>query len=336
VGAAVLLLPTTIASAQDRVIYPGTGHVPELERYLDHVEIYAPVVHRRLAVFPVRLRPGERLGGDWLTMDDALSRGVLVVTEKHGGGQVPVVVVENRSRSDHVFIMSGELLAGGKQTRTVRRDAVLSPGQRIELSVFCVEARRWQGQSRLKAGSSLLPQSIQQSLRSGADQQRIWSEVARNNRALNAENPTDSLETALNSRGVRAKLEGLRSRLIPQVPRDSVGFIFVDRGRAAGADFFGRPDLAAALLPKLLDAYCVDLILKQPGDSRPGGGVQQEVAIAFFERLRRAGSQRWSTPGSGAGIRLRAGGLLGDGVSLTGTVVHFGVQTGRRIVPLRD
>lgn len=331
----VLALQPAILQAQDsRIVYPGGGHVPELGRYLDNVEIYAPIVYRNLAVFPVRLRGGEGLRRDWLTMDQALSRGDLLVKEKGSGGQVPVVTVENRSRGDHILIMSGELLSGGKQTRTVRQDVVLAPGQRIDLKVYCVEVHRWKGKSELMAGGALLPQSIHKELRRGADQSRIWSEVASNNAALDAENRTGSLELALKAPRVRSRLSDVRARITPDVPRDSVGFIFVSGGRAAGAEFFGRADLASALLPKLLDAYSVDLILKRTTDSRVGGSSQQDTAIAFFERIRRAGSRRASTPGSGAGISTRSGGLLGDGVSLGGVVVHYGVQTGQRIIPM--
>jgi len=332
-GVASVLQMAELQAQDSRIVYPGGGHVPELERYLDNVQIYAPIVYRHLAVFPVRLRGGDRLRGDWLTMDEALSRGDLVVKEKGGGGQVPVVTVENRSRDDHIIIMSGELLSGGKQTRTVRQDVVLAPGQKIDLSVYCVEAHRWQGKSQLMAGGSLLPQSIHKELRRGADQSRIWSEVANNNAALDAENRTGSLELALKSPAVSSRLRDVRARIAPEVPRDSVGFIFVSGGRAAGADFFGRPDLASALLPKLLDAYSVDFVLKRTTDSREGGATQQDTAIAFFERIRRAGSRRTSTPGSGAGISTRTGGLLGDGVSLGDAVVHYGVQIGQRIIP---
>jgi hypothetical protein len=58
------------------------------------------------------------------------------------------------------------------------------------------------------------------------------------------------------------------------------------------------------------------------------------VAVEFFERVCLAGSQRAGTPGSGAGIRTRAHGLLGDGVSLSGELVHYGVQAEHRIVPM--
>lgn len=312
----------------------GGGHVQELSSYLDRVEIYAPVVYRQLSVFPVRLRDGDKLRGRWLTLDKAISRGVLVVTEKVRGARVPIVSVENRSRDDTVFIMSGEILAGGKQSRTVSQDVVLAPGQRIDLNVFCVEARRWQGKADFAAGNTLLPQSIQRELRKGADQQRVWQEIARNNMALGSENQTGSLESALNTGKVKSQLAEVRRKITPEIPGDSVGFIFVDGRQAVGADFFGREDIALALLPKLLDAYAVDLILQRHSVPQTRGTANNDVAIAYFQQIRQAESQRSKTPGSGAGILTHGGRLLGDGVSLGGVVVHYGVQIHQRIVPL--
>jgi hypothetical protein len=225
------------------------------------------------------------------------------------------------------------VISGGKQTRTVRRDVVLAPRQRIELDVFCVEAQRWQGGKQFSAGKALVPQSIQKELRKGADQQRVWSEVARNNAALQAENATGSLELALKSDAVRRKLADVRRSIVPRMPRGTVGYIFVDRGRAVGADFFGRDDLAEELLPKLLDSYAVDCVIIYRSSARAWKPTNHRAAIEFFERIRRTGSDRIDTPGSGAGIRTRRGGLLGDGVSLSGTVVHYGVQIQDRIVP---
>ncbi len=314
---------------------PIATHVAELGRYLDQVEVYAPIVYRDLMVYPLRLRDGDKLRGGWLTMDQALARKVLVVTEKMGGGRVPIVRVENRSRNDTVFLTSGEVLAGGKQTRTVRQDVVLAPGQRIDLNVFCVEAHRWEGRADFTAGYMLLPQSIQKELRKGADQERVWNEIARNNMALDAENKTGSLELALNSDKVKSGLADVRKKVVPEVPDDSVGFIFVDGRRAVGADLFGRENLAKSLFPKLLDAYAVDIVLQRKSDSQiERAADRDEAALNFLRDLRSVGSERCKTPGSGAGIRTRRGGMLGDGVSLGGVVVHYGAQIQDRIIPL--
>lgn len=335
VGVGLLLVGAWSGPAAAQDDRPSTaGHVPELARYLDQVQISEPVAYRQLAVYPILLRDGVRLEGRWLTLDAAVARGVLAVTEKDSSGSVPVVVVENRSRDEYVFIMTGEVLSGGKQTRTVRHDVVLSPGQRVELSVFCVEAHRWEGGGKFAASGTLVPQSIQQELRRGADQAGVWSEVARNNKALGAENPTGSLEFALKSKPVQDALADVRARIVPHVPQGTMGFLFVDGQRALGADFFGDEATARALLPKLLDSYAVDCVVLGKAAPEFRRGPADQVAIEFFKRVVRTGSERATTPGSGAGIRARAGGLLGDGVSHEGTLVHYGVQVQDRIIPL--
>ena len=76
----------------------------------------------------------------------------------------------------------------------------------------------------------------------------------------------------------------------------------------------------------------MDLILKRGDFAAPPAEQQQEAAIAFFRNLQQARSQRAPTPGSGAGIRTRSGGLMGDGVSWDNRV--YGVQIQDRLVPL--
>ena len=312
---------------------PTDRHVPEMSEYLSRVQIAEPVIFRHFAVYPILLEGGSRLRGRWLTMDEAIRRGVLVVSEK-GEGSVPVVVVENRSQDEYVFIMTGEIIAGGKQTRTVRQDVIVGPGQRIDLGVFCVERGRWSGEKLFAAGGTIVPHSIQQELRAGGDQGRVWEGVSRAGRALGAESRTESLQDALTAPHVAGKLADLRRGIVPKLPAGTVGYIFVDRGRALAMHLFGNEDMANRLLPKLLDACAIDtgIVFGGPED---GPKPDHRVAIEFYERVCRAGSQRAQTPGSGAGIRTRASGLLGDGVSFEGHVVHYGVQSEVRILPPR-
>jgi hypothetical protein len=313
---------------------PPTGkHVRELARYLDGVKISEPITFRQLAVYPVLVNDVPLLKGRWLTLDSALSRGVIVVREK-GAGSVPVVRVENRSRDEYVLLMQGEVIKGGMQTRTVRRDTALAPGEKVDLDVLCVEQHRWEGGKDFSAGKAMVPQSIQGELRKGAGQAEVWSGVARNNRALGAENATGSLERALKSRPVEDKLEEVRRKIVPEIPDGTTGFIFVSRGRAVGMDLFGSEHFARELLPKLLDSYAVDYVILRGADREHWGKGGDRAAIDFFERVCRTGSDRANTPGSGSGIRTDTGGLLGHGVSLDGVLVHYGVQVGERPVPL--
>jgi len=314
---------------------PPGPHVPELARYLERLNVLRPATYRQLAIYPVTLR-GDALGGRWLAMDDALSRGLLLIAERAGEGSVPVIVAENRSREDHVFLMAGEVVSGGKQTRTLRQDVILAPGQRVDLHVLCVEARRWEGKPEFRSGGILVPQSVQKEVRRGADQDAVWGEVARSNAALGAETRTGSVEAGYKAPAVQEELDRYRKSLLPAVPRDSVGFLLVDRYRGVpvGAEFFGRPDLAMALLPKILDAYAVDFIVQRKAKEDTGAPLSDDLGRRFLDDIRRAGSFRSETLGSGAGIRTRNGGFVGEGVSLGDVLVHFGCQTEERFVPV--
>jgi hypothetical protein len=308
-------------------------HVAELASYLDHVQIAEPIGYRQLEVYPILLDNGSKLRGRWLTLDAAMSRKDLVITEKSGGGAVPTVSAENRSKDEYVFIMYGEIIAGGKQTRTVRQDVILAPGQKLELSVFCVEARRWEGDKDFNAGKLLLPQSTQSAIRGGGGQAGVWSSVGGMGKALNAENATDSLETMLNSRDVSEKLGEVRRAITPKIPDGTVGYIFVDRGRALGADFFGNETMARELFQKVLDSYSVDYIILRKDSPAREIKSDNRAAIDFYERFCRAGSEKTSTAGSGSGIRARAGGFDGEGVSHDGVLVHIGVHGEDRTPP---
>ena len=114
---------------------PSTDrHVAELRQFFNAVKIAAPIVEQRLAIYPVLVDDVPLLHGDWQTLDEAVTRGTLVIGEK-GGGTVPVVSVENRSKEAYILLMMGDVIKGGMQTRTIRHDTVLSPGQRLELEV---------------------------------------------------------------------------------------------------------------------------------------------------------------------------------------------------------
>ena len=156
---------------------PTDRHVAELAQFFNGVKIAAPIVEQRLAVYPVLVDDVPLLRGAWYTLDEALNRGILAVSEQ-GGGSVPLVSVENRSKKVHILLLMGDIIKGGMQTRTIRHDTVLGPGQRLDLEVFCVEAHRWNGDKGFSAANAKVPQSIQNGLRAGESQTGIWRGVA--------------------------------------------------------------------------------------------------------------------------------------------------------------
>jgi hypothetical protein len=300
-----------------------------LAAVLNGLDVGPPAVYGRVAVFPLVPTYRPALAGDWLTLDDALRRGMLTVSEEPGGGQVPVVIMQSLT-GGHVIAMAGEVIAGGKQTRTLREDVIVLPHARVAAPVLCVERHRWAGEAGFSAPGLMAPASIQKAVRAGADQSAVWEEVARSNAALGTENATGSLERSLGDAEVQGRLRPVRDFVVGRMPPAAVGYVFVDAyaRRAVGLEVFGRADLARALLPKLVDAYTVDLVLATKSGPRLNDPPPSpDVARALLDRVRGAASHHAPTPGAGLGIRLRGGGLVGGGVSL-GALVHLGVHGG--------
>ena len=85
------------------------------------------------------------------------------------------------------------------------------------------------------------------------------------------------------------------------------------------------------MLPKLIDAYAIEVVTG--GDRVTGGWADESVARELLSRMMRSGSTRVGTPGAGSGIRMNGSGLVGEGVSVDGNLVHFAAQPTGRMDP---
>ncbi len=126
--------------------------------------VLAPVTYKNLTLFPIR---GRDLApaGDYITLDEGLSAGSVVITEKgaaqqiarggtgaavqnasvrgDGGASVNELALVNRS-GKKLLLLAGEVMVGGKQDRIVQEDRVVPPvSVPVALEVFCVEHGRW-------------------------------------------------------------------------------------------------------------------------------------------------------------------------------------------------
>jgi len=225
-----------------------------LTKYLDFADIHPAAQVGRVTVFPISLSRGNRPIRNVLTMSQALARGVLVIEELK-----PAAVSEarfiNKSEKQFVFLMAGELVAGGRQNRTLRTDALLGPQSSAQLPLYCVEKGRWAGGGKFSAAGGVAPQSIREQAAGAAGQDAVWDEVARANKRMKVSTPSDDLNAAMTSPVTARRLKELRGRITPRLPRGCVGIVVVHGSRIVGADLFNSPELFAAMRQKVLDSY---------------------------------------------------------------------------------
>lgn len=78
----------------------------------------------------------------YLTLKDALDKGLLTVTEVSRGGSVPELKVANRAEIP-VLLLDGEELTGAKQNRVLNTSLLLKELSETIIPVSCTEEGRW-------------------------------------------------------------------------------------------------------------------------------------------------------------------------------------------------
>ena len=108
----------------------------------EHTRLGAPLSFKNLTLVPVLAREGTKIdGADYLTLDEAFDAGLVRVRELPDES-VNQLSLENRSDRP-LFVMSGEVILGGKQDRIIGKDRLIPAKKTLAVDVFCVEHGRW-------------------------------------------------------------------------------------------------------------------------------------------------------------------------------------------------
>lgn len=337
---AALILAAAMGLAEDRRravagIAPRKGdHVAEVRDLLSNLEVDEARTHKNMIVFPIRWS-GKQAPGRWETLDEAVAAGRLQITEKEEA-RVPQVWMANTG-NNAVFLMSGEIVKGGKQTRIIRSDTIIEAKQKVLVPVLCVERNRWRGGKEFKRSANMAPSSIRDSINRGAGQAAVWEGVRRTNRAMGAKSKTESLDEALDSSSVKKAHRAAHKDLGKFSSRSTVGIAVADcrTGRVVGLELFGRRDLFVSLQAKLIEGYTTDLVIAAGRwDKRGGRKVTEKDVKAFIRQALNGSSKYEDTSGSGRGIDLVSGRLRGKGVALGRCAIHLSIQQARAVKPL--
>src|SRR6187200_1315143 len=179
---------------------------------------------------------------DYDTLDAALARGTLQITEVSESGHVPEIKVLNEGQLP-VLIIDGEELVGAKQNRTVNLSILIPATADVIVPVTCVEAGRWSHKSRSFAASSRThfatgraaksAQVSESLLRSGiarADQSQVWNEIEQKSARLQARSATSAMGDIFErqANAVEAFVRGL------PVVEHQVGAVFILNGEPKG------------------------------------------------------------------------------------------------------
>jgi len=202
--------------------------------------------------------------GHYLSLHQAMVNDKIVISELGTGGSVNTLIGRNLS-SDTLFIMSGEILQGGKQDRVVARDMLIPPGEgRVKIPVFCVEKGRWKykgenNDQKFSEYYGMANEHLRDIIDHKKGQQDVWDEVSKSNKRDGVSSKTDAYTDHANNRQFRrAEQEYVDyfQRIFENDPT-VIGFMSVTGNRVEGVDLFINNGLFLQEFQKLLYA-CID------------------------------------------------------------------------------
>ena len=315
-----------------------------VELYLMEMELGAGHSFENMTVFEL-LRP-QNGGPEYVTLREALERGVFTVTEVSEGGSVPELMVANKG-DVAVLLLDGEELRGAKQNRILNTTILVAPKSTVKVPVSCVEHGRWSYQSRefLESGNvmhremrMLNVQKVSESLRSArqfrSDQGEIWDKVAELGRDMEVPSVTGAMRDVYEAKG--ADLDGyLKSFRLAGGQKGIL--VFVD-GQPAGLDFVSRDPAFAMLFPKLIKSYAMEAMLVTERRKRGRGKGDAKKALAkpsadeareFLKKAAACEEKKYESVGLGWSYRYAGPGVVGSALAFDDKVVHmafFGID----------
>ena len=278
-------------------------------------KVLAPIRQGNLTIFPV-VAGGGRDTRDFLTLDEGLRSGDVVVTESggiqplvrgrdrhipvHGGAQVNQLVLVNNAKRP-LLLLAGEIVTGGKQDRVIGKDRIVpAESEPIDLGVFCVEPGRWVAKSANFGvlGGNMAAPSVRLRAMKDKDQQQVWNSVrsAQTNIAAGLSNSeavevqsTSSYADVMENKAVGRNLAKIAepierdySKLIRELrDRNAVGVVVAVNGEIIWADIFASTQLLEKYWPKLVRSYATDALVSQA----KGREVGEKSAQAFVDQL---------------------------------------------------
>ena len=309
-----------------------------VELYLLEMELGAGQSFENMTVFEL-LRP-QNGGPEYVTLREALERGVFTVTEVSEGGSVPELAVANKG-DVAVLLLDGEELRGAKQNRILNTTILVAPKSTIKVPVSCVEHGRWSYQSRefLESGNvmhkemrMLNVQRVSESLRSRrefrSDQGEIWDKVAELGCDMAVPSMTGAMRDVYEAKG--GDLDGyLKSFRLADGQKGVL--VFVD-GKPAGLDFVSRDAAFATLFPKLIKSYAMEALLVTERRKRGRGKGDAEKTLAkpsaaeareFLKRAAACEEKKYESVGLGWSYRYAGPGVVGSALAFNDKVVHM-------------
>ena len=297
-----------------------------LQETLKNLDIGPAASFAGLTVFPLVAERNDTRG--YLTLDEALAQGSLKITETSRQGNVPELLLNNEGKLP-VLLLDGEELVGAKQNRVLNLTVLAPAGEKIVITVSCVEAGRWSAQSREFLSADRLmfsdarmhkvasvSHAYRMESRPRSDQGRVWEDIAHRSHNLGVQSPTGEMGAIY--RANRHKINDYVQAFQPVT--NQVGAVFALAGRIRGMELFDHHRTLCDLLPKLVRSYALDAMeIAGSAHALP----TEDDARTFLADVAASEQSEHNAAGMGKDLRLTGQNLAGGALVVEERVVHL-------------
>ena len=235
-----------------------------------------PIKHDNLTLVPVypadaAATPNE----DYLTFGEASDQKVIEVTELNGNtsdAQVEAVHVTSKAEKP-ILLLAGEVILGGKQDRIISTTTIVEPGtNKLRVAVFCVEQGRWDGRrAQFRASKKVAHGKLRKAAIFEENQQKVWDEVASQNKKSAASTSTGTYRATLDKKDVARKVKAMTAAVLPPLRADknAIGVVAAVDGEVRSLDAFANPVLFAKLRDQLVESHVLAAVTSETPDEKP-------------------------------------------------------------------
>jgi hypothetical protein len=299
-----------------------------IQSFLNATKLARKQSFKNLTLFPLLAPDGTK--PDYLTLEQALDRGLVRITEMDQAGSVPELRLLNKGEKK-VLIVEGEELVGAKQNRIVNATFLIAGKTEVIIPVSCVEQGRWHHDSdAFSSGDKMMHASLRRnhqmdvkfSLKQGrgyrSNQGKIWEDISGKLDRMKVSAPTAAMADAYDS--YEGKLgDYLQSFGLIEW---QTGALFAINGQILGLECFGCSDTFSRFFNKLVKSYALDALDNVAGP-RKDESVPPEKARRFIQSIVKSKKESHPSIGLGQTVGFESRAVSGAALVEGDRVLHL-------------
>lgn len=290
------------------------------------LHIAEPQHFKNMTAYPLLQRDAKP--ANYLTLDEALARGMARITELSQAGSVPELLLDNQG-AVNILVLDGEELIGAKQNRIANLTVLAAAHAKTVLPVSCVEQGRWNYASeefsaapraQFSRGRAEKTAALSSNLRSAgtyaADQGGVWDSIAAKQDRMQVHSPTGAMKDIYEQHH-----DGVEAYAMAFTALDEqIGILVAIDGEVRGMDLFDAPDTLEKTLAKIVRSFAIDAL-----ESAKAGMQQNSVEKAnrFLDRVAAADTEVYSGISLGRDVRLSAPLIAGGALVHDQRLIHL-------------